>query len=292
LEPTTEQRRILESSTGSITLVQFLSVQEQAAFDQYRAASEAAVRENGGYRAYGVHIDQVLAGGEMPFQELVVDMFPSGEAALIAFDTAKETRATAVAEAYILAVRPAGGPSGLVRRLRFLAPLLRPILGTDSEKERQELKGKLNPDTGPVPETIEVLRRHDQTTPFYMMNLNRYYARAQYEGDRAGKRTGEQAYARYAIRIVPYLISVGGYPDFMGHVIGTFVGSEDSPLHDDWSEFAMVYYPSRRVFLNMATHAPVKGIHHRDAGLARAVLMPSTAWPSWKSSVALGLAGE
>jgi len=42
----------------------------------------------------------------------------------------------------------------------------------------------------------------------------------------------------------------------------------------------MVYYPSRRVFLNMATHAPAKGIHHRDAGLARAVVMPSTTWPS------------
>ncbi len=280
LEPTPEQRRILESSTGATTLAQFLSVREQAAFDQYRAVSEAAVRENGGHRAFGVHIDQVLAGGEMPFQELVVDMFPSGEAALIAFDAAKETRATAVVESYILAVSPAGGPLGLVRRLRFLAPLLRPILGTDSEKERPELKGKLNPATGPVPETTEVLRRHDQTTPFYMMNLNRYYASAQYEGGQARKGTGEQAYARYGIRIVPYLISVGGYPDFMGHVIGTFVGSEDSPLHDDWSEFAMVYYPSRRVFLNMATHAPAKGIHHRDAGLARAVLMPSTAWPS------------
>jgi len=192
LEPTSEQRRILESSTGATTLAQFLSVREQAAFDQYRAVSEAAVRENGGHRAFGVHIDQVLAGGEMPFQELVVDMFPSGEAALIAFDAAKETRATAVVESYILAVSPAGGPLGLVRRLRFLAPLLRPILGTDSEKERPELKGKLNPATGPVPETTEVLRRHDQTTPFYMMNLNRYYASAQYEGGQARKGTGEQ----------------------------------------------------------------------------------------------------
>jgi hypothetical protein len=280
LEPTTEQRRILESSTGATALAQFLSVQDQAAFHQYRAVSEATVRENRGHRTYGVHIDQVLAGGEMPFQELIVDIFPSGEAALIAFDAVKETRAAAIAESYILAVRPAGGPHGLVRRLRFLAPLLRPIMGTDSEKERPELKGKLNSATGPVPETTEVLRRHDQMTPFYMMNLNRYYVSAQYEDDQAGKRTGEQAYARYGIRIVPYLISVGGYPDFMGHIIGTFVGSEDSPLHDDWSEFAMVYYPSRRVFLNMATHAPAKGIHHRDAGLARAVLMPCTAWPS------------
>lgn len=280
MEPTPEQRRILESSTGVTSLAQFLSVQEQASFDQYRVVSEAAVRANGGRRAYGVHIDQVLAGGEMPFQELVVDVFPSGEAALIAYNAAKETRAAAVAEAYILAVSRAGGPVGLVRRLRFLEPFLRSILGTNSEKKRTEIKDKLNPNTGPVPETIDVLRRHDQTTPFYMMNLNRYYASAQYEGGQSRKRSGEQAYARYGIRIVPYLISVGGYPDFMGHVIGTFVGSEDSLLHDDWSEFAMVYYPSRRAFLNMATHTPVKGIHHRDAGLARAVLMPSTAWPT------------
>jgi len=283
---------MLQEINCTTALVQFMSLQEQVAFDQYREASEAAVRENGGHRAYGVHIDQILAGGEMPFQELVVDMFDSGEAALIAFDAAKVSRATAVREAYILAVRPAGGLLGLVRRLRFLAPLLRAILGTNSEKEQLELSDKLNPATSPVPETIEILRRHDQTTPFHMMNLNRYYARAQYEGGQARKRTGEQAYARYAIRIVPYLISVGGYPDSMGHVIGTFVGSEDSPLHDDWSEFGMVYYPSRRAFLNMATHTPAKGIHHRDAGLARAVLMPSTAWPSQKSSVALGLAGE
>ena len=280
LEPTLEQRRVLGSSTGATTLVQFLSVQQQAAFDRYRAASEAAVRENGGHRAYGVHIDQVLAGGEMPFQELVVDMFPSGEAALAAFDAARETRATAVAESYILAVSPAGGPQGLVRRLRFLSPLLRLILGTSSEKERPEFRDKANPTTGPVPETIEVLREHDQVTPFYMMNLNRYYARAQYEGGEDRNLTGDKAYTRYGVRIIPYLISVGGYPDFMGRVVGTFVGGEDSRLHDDWSEFAMVYYPSRRVFLNMATHAPVKGVHHRDAGLARAVLMPSTAWSS------------
>jgi len=270
---------MLKSSTGATTLVQFLSVKEQAAFDQYCAASEASVRENGGHRIYGVHIDQVLAGGEMPFQELVVDMFPSGEAALNAFDAAKEVRSTAIAEAYILAVNPAGGLFRMIRRLRFLAPLLRPILGTDSEKQRLDVSGSLNPATSPVPETIEVLRGHDQATPFYMMNLNRYYVRAQYEGSQDKNLTGEKAYARYGIRMVPYLISVGAYPDFMGSVAGTFVGGENNSLHDHWSDFAMVYYPSRRAFLSMATNAPIRGVHHRDAGLARAVLMPSTAWP-------------
>ena len=31
---------------------------------------------------------------------------------------------------------------------------------------------------GPVPETIAVLKKHDQTTPFFMMNLNKYYLMA------------------------------------------------------------------------------------------------------------------
>jgi hypothetical protein len=169
---------------------------------------------------------------------------------------------------------------------------LRPILGTSSEKELPELRDKLNPATSPIPETIEVLRQHDQTTPFYLMNLNRYYAKAQYEGGQGRNLSGEQAYMRYGIRIVPYLISVGGYPDFTAHVIGTFVGGEASLLHDSWDDFAMVYYPSRRAFLNMATHAPTGGIPHRDAGLARAVLMPSTAWSLRQSDAAQGPAGK
>ena len=108
----------------------------------------------------------------------------------------------------------------------------------------------------------------------YMMNLNKYYAKAQYpDGENI---SGAEAYARYGNRIVPYLISVGGYPDLMGHVIVTLAGDESSLLHDSWSEFAMVYYPSRQRFLRMMTNSPTKGIHHRTAGLERAVLMPSS----------------
>ena len=88
----------------------------------------------------------------------------------------------------------------------------------------------------------------------------------------------EQAYNRYGSRIMPYLISVGGYPDLFGHAAGTLVGDDDRRWDDEWSDFAMVYYPSRQVFLKMMTHTPAKGIYHRDAGLARAVLMPSTDW--------------
>jgi hypothetical protein len=133
-----------------------------------------------------------------------------------------------------------------------------------------------DPEKGPVPETIAVLREHDQATPFYMMNLNKYYSVAQYEG--AENTPGEKAYNRYGGRIMPYLISVGGYPAIMGRTVGLFVGDESSPLHDDWTDFAMVYYPSRRKFIYMMTNSPKKGVRHRDAGLQRAVLMPSSDW--------------
>ncbi len=165
LEPTPEQRQMLEEVNGAVALAQFLAFREQAAFNRYRRESETVVRHKGGRRAYGVHIDQILAGGEMPFQELMVDVFPSAKATLAAFDALQEARTAAIAEAYALAVSPAGGPARMVRRLRFLSPLLRLILGTSSEKVRPELEGELDPNTGPVPETIEVLRKHDQTTP-------------------------------------------------------------------------------------------------------------------------------
>lgn len=112
------------------------------------------------------------------------------------------------------------------------------------------------------------------------MNLNKFYPVARYEGREMG--SGVQAYHRYATRIMPYLISVGGYPDLLAHTLGVFVGNQSSPLHDAWSEFIMVYYPSRTNFLRLMTNVPREGAYHRDAGLQRAVLMPSSPIPPRK----------
>jgi hypothetical protein len=276
LEPTHEQRSRLKDIQGSLTLVQFLSVKDQAAFDRYRAAFKNAVGGAGGRRTHDVRIDQYLAGGEMHFHAITVDQFPSGEAALKAFDALSAERGAALTDVYALAVRPIARLPRIVKALGFLSPVFSRILGTTSEKEMNRFAELANPETGPIPETIAVLKMYDQTPPFYMMNLNKYYPKAQYgNGDNV---TGEQAYNRYASRIAPYLISVRGYPDLMTKVIGLFVGDDSNPLHDDWDDFAMMYYPSRGNFLNMMTNTPKKGAHHRDAGLQRAVLMPSTAW--------------
>ncbi|MCJ7566426.1 MAG: hypothetical protein MUO58_02665, partial [Anaerolineales bacterium] len=58
--------------------------------------------------------------------------------------------------------------------------LLSRMLGTVSEREMSMSAEFANPEKSPVPATIAVLKEHDQTTPFYMMNLNKYYPSAQY----------------------------------------------------------------------------------------------------------------
>ena len=277
LEPTIQQRSALEDIQGTFALVQFLAIKDQDAFDHYRSASNRTVQKAGGQRTHGVHIDQVLAGGEMDYQAITVDIFPSNEAAQKAFDAASAERQAALSDIYALVVRPQGMLPRIAKALGFLAPLLSRMLGTTSEREIIGFSELANLDNGPVPETIAVLKEHDQTTPFYMMNLNKYYTSAQYNHGQSI--SGEQAYNRYATRIAPYLISVGGYPDILGRTVGMFVGDESSALHDEWSDFAMVYYPSRQNFINMMTNSPKKGVYHRDAGLQRAVLMPGTIIP-------------
>jgi hypothetical protein len=282
LEPTQEQYHEFQKlPQGRLALVQFLAIKDQNAFQACSRASEAAVQSEGGRRSHDVHIDQYLAGGEMPFQAITVDRFPSNESALAAFEAGSAGRQDALSQVCAVAVQPKGGLPNLIKALGFLSPLLSRFLGTDNEKLMLGFADAAEPKTGPVPETVAEMRNHDQTTPFYMMNLNKYYPTAQYASGE--DIPGEDAYNRYGGRIAPYLASVGGYPDIIGPVVATLVGDPCSPLHEEWSEFAMVYYPSRRNFINMMSSTPRKGVHHREAGLQRAVLMPSSDW-AWHRS--------
>ena len=277
LEPTDEQRSAVKEISGTFALVQFLAVKVQNIVNHYFSASEKAVQKAGGQRTHRVRIDQVLAGGDLNYQAITVDLFSSHEAAQCAFDGVNAERHSALSDIYALIVQPVGKLPRIVKALGLLAPLLSRVLGTSSERELTGFAELADPEKGPVPETIAVLKKHDQTTPFYMMNLNKYYPSAQYkDGENI---SGEQAYNRYAARIAPYLISVGGYPDILGQAMGVFVGDERSPLHDDWSDFAMVYYPSRQIFMRLLTNSPRKGVLLRNVGLERAVLMPSSIIP-------------
>jgi hypothetical protein len=69
----------------------------------------------------------------------------------------------------------------------------------------------------------------------------------------------------------------------IAEVLGIFVGDEGSPLHDNWTDFLMVDYPSRQAFLNMVSNAPDGFIQLRDSCIERAVMTPSTYVPQKES---------
>jgi hypothetical protein len=163
--PTLKQRRQLgDLAPGRLALVQFLVTKEQGAFNHFRSASELAVREAKGIRSHCVKVDQVLAGGKLPYQTITVDQFPSNTALLKAFDAVSSERKSALSDVYALIVRPKVNTTRIAKGLGFLAPLLKVLLRTNAEKVIPEFAAHANPETGPVPDTLAMLKQHDQTS--------------------------------------------------------------------------------------------------------------------------------
>ena len=105
-EPTLEQRtRFQNLPHGQLALVQFHSIKNYDAYTQLRLASERAVKAQGGQRTHDVQVDQILAGGEMSFQDINVDRYPSKDAAMAAFNAVYAERRAALSGIYALVVQ-------------------------------------------------------------------------------------------------------------------------------------------------------------------------------------------
>jgi hypothetical protein len=160
LEPSSQQQENLKKIQGSLSLVQFLVIKEDAAFETYRAASERAVIAVRGQRTHCAHIDQFLAGGEMPYQIITVDNFPSSGAVQTAFDAVSQERQAVLTDIYAMFVRPDARMTRIVKALGFLSPVFSRILGNHASKDIPEFADVANPETGPVPETIAEMRQY------------------------------------------------------------------------------------------------------------------------------------
>ena len=117
-----------------------------------------------------------------------------------------------------------------------------------------------------------------------MVNLNKNREKARYERpiDEDPKVSGEDAYARYGRNTLPMLFERGGRPVWMGEPVSVLVGTEGHPLVESWDTFALVYYPSRLALRDMVGSERYRsGLHHREAGLERAAVMPGTPWPEF-----------
>lgn len=113
--------------------------------------------------------------------------------------------------------------------------------------------------------------------PVVMLNLLKYKPRAD-----SGDISGRESYNRYGREVKPLVESLGGRFLWAGKAEQLLIGEED------WDTVALVEYPSRKAFIEMAMSQQMNNIHHhREGGLERTVLI---ACRELSSDLELGIA--
>ncbi len=109
---------------------------------------------------------------------------------------------------------------------------------------------------------IELMNSPDEG-PVVMMNLLKFKAR-----------DGQAEYNKYGDSVIKMVESLGGKLLWLGKVDQALIG----PIEEnDWDAIALVQYPNRKAFIEMATSKEYDGIHeHREGGLERTVVLACT----------------
>ena len=213
LEPSSIQRdRMLAHGKTKLILVQFLVMKDMGSVQEYLNVSNQVVEQEGGTREHQLKIDQVITIGEMPYQYLTVDRFPSSQSLLLAHENTREIRQGSLTEVYALIVHPNPAVKKAAKGLGFMSSLLTKLLGTAEVKgieQIQEHADSLDPDTDPDASKVKEFSSRRLDESFYMMNLNRFQP------------GGKREYNQYSALIMPRLVSVGGYPEIYGKILST-----------------------------------------------------------------------
>jgi len=265
-----------------IALVRLVQTQDPSGFSRYMMALETELAAVGATRVYGGRVVQEMAGGDLPYDAIVIDLFPTRRTcvqALRAVDPMVES--LGIRDAFVLAVRP-WSPS-----FRVAAGAVAGVLGSfpravgDPPPFPQSEDGG-GPAIAPDAQAIAVFNQSSQDTSFAMLNLNLFRARAappQGDDPDAGL-SGEEAYTRYGRTALWHVLRRGGRLLFEGRPIAVVVGASDNPLDLAWSQLALVYYPSRKHMRDMLADPDYRAvIPHRVAGLERAALLVTEPWP-------------
>lgn len=255
-----------------LLVVEFIVLKNPAQLPTYLQGKQGVIQSFGGKNQMAIKIDQIFAGGEMPYEFLIIDQFSNREKALEYDKGLLSLRKEHLVQRYAFLVRSNTNIPKRVKRLHFLSSIFTLIMKSGAEKPIPNLTEITNASTSPTQESIAELRTYDQSIPFYMMNLNKFNEESKYEDH--VEISGERAYNIYSKHVFPLLISVKAYPRIYGKIIEFLENDHDTELPDQWNDFILVYYPSRKNFLRLMTNVSMKATVHRHAGLERAVLMP------------------
>jgi len=116
----------------------------------------------------------------------------------------------------------------------------------------------------------DLVRSLPDAWPVVMLNLVKYKARSD-----DGNGSGQDAYERYSRAVVPALLrGVGGTVLWSGKVEGVAFGDPDATY---WDHVVLVWYPSRKAFLDMVTSpAYAEANVHRENGVADHIILATT----------------
>ena len=125
----------------------------------------------------------------------------------------------------------------------------------------------------PQKEQLEALLASPEAGPVVMLNLLRFKERAAAPDEGV---SGQEAYQRYATAMRRIVEGRGGRFLWVGRVDSQVVGEGA----DDFHVAALVEYPSRKAFVEIATSREVAEIGvHRAAGLEGQWLLATTTRP-------------
>lgn len=129
----------------------------------------------------------------------------------------------------------------------------------------------------PEPQQIQELMRGPEDSPVVMVNLLSFKAEA--DGGNEGM-TGAESYMLYGRKMREFVESKGGRFIWAGRVDSMVIGESDV----DFQVVALVEYPSRKAFLEIASSSHVADIgEDRKRGLAGQWLIATTENPLGRS---------
>ncbi|MBI3796520.1 MAG: DUF1330 domain-containing protein [Deltaproteobacteria bacterium] len=117
-------------------------------------------------------------------------------------------------------------------------------------------------------EQFQQLAASPDTGPVVMLNLLKFKVRA--DGEQG---SGAEAYSRYGDAVVKMVEAQGGRVLWTGRADQILIGDP----REDWDAVALVWYPSRKAFIDMVTTKEYQEAHvHREQGLSSTIVIACT----------------